>query len=175
MTRGSKEAEKDRKVGTSNRFPAGRSLLLATLGALLAGCAAWTVGTPPSVTISELNVVSIGLLEQQYDIKLRIQNPNPSPLQIDGVACEVDVNDRLFARGVGGQSVTVPRFGTEFIHVEAVSTLAGLLKQIGESLADQPPILRYRIKGKLNLKDSLFPIPFEEQGEMNLGSLKSDK
>ena len=153
----------------------GRRPLVATLAALLAGCAAWIMGTPPSVTISNLTVVQASLLEQEYDITLRIQNPNPSPLEIDGVAFELELNDRPFAKGVGGQPVVVPRFGSALMRVEAVSTLTSLLKQLGEFPSGQPPVLRYRLKGSLNLKDSLFPIPFDEWGEVNFNSLKPVK
>jgi LEA14-like dessication related protein len=118
-------------------------LLLSTLSALLACCAALTLGTSPSVTISELTVASASVLERQYDVTLRIQNPNPSAPDIDGVVFEVELNGHPFAKGVGGQSVTVPRFGSEFMRVEAISTLAGILKQIGELSSGQQSSLRY--------------------------------
>jgi LEA14-like dessication related protein len=127
------------------------------------------------VTISDLTVVRASLLEQEYDITLRTQNPNRSPLEIDGVAFELELNDRPFAKGVGSQPVVVPRFGSALMRVEAVSTLASVLKQFSELPSGQPPILRYRLKGTLSLKDSLLPIPFDEQGEVNFGSLKPAK
>ena len=79
---------------------------------LLAGCAGLPPGAqPPSVTIADFGLGSASLFEQQFNLKLRIQNPNPEEFKVDGMAFDLEINDQPFARGVGNQAVTVPRFG----------------------------------------------------------------
>jgi len=149
----------------NSRF--GIALLAA---AALAGCAALPPGMePPSVTISDFGVGSASLFEQQFNLKLRIQNPNPQELRIDGMAFELEINDQPFAAGVGDQVVTVPRFGSGFMQVEAVSSLGGVLRQFGVLTHGDKPGFRYRIKGSLSVAGTL--IPFDRRGEFAVGAL----
>jgi len=54
--------------------------------ALLTGCAQFPKGPKLDVSISELNPAQIGLFEQTYAIKLRVQNPNPTEISTDGMS-----------------------------------------------------------------------------------------
>lgn len=136
--------------------------------AAFTGCAGLPSGMePPTVTISEFGVGSVGLFEQQFNLRLRIQNPNSEEIRIDGIAFELEINDESFAKGVGGQMVTVPRFSSGFMPVEAVSSLGGLLKQFGKLMSDKP-VLRYRIKGTLSVVGGT-RIPFDRRGEFDAG------
>jgi LEA14-like dessication related protein len=110
------------------------SLTAAALifAATLTGCAGLPPGAQaPSVTIADLELGNAGLFEQQFNVKLRIQNPNAEEFKVDGMAFDIEINDQPFAKGVGNQLVTVPRYGSAFMQVEAVSTLGGLVRQLG--------------------------------------------
>ena len=145
-------------------------VIVLTAGAALAGCAGLPAGMqPPSVTISEFGVGSASLFEQQFNLKLRIQNPNPEELKVDGIAFDLEINDQPFAKGVGNQAVTVPRFGSALMEVEAVSTLSSLLKQVGRIAGDRPAF-KYRIKGGLNVAGGT-RIPFDRRGEFDLSPI----
>ncbi len=142
-------------------------VLLAAMG--IAGCAGLPSGMEePAVTIADFGLGGGGLFEQQYNLTLRIQNPNATELNIDGIALDVEINGEHFAKVVGNQSVTVPRFGTSLVPVEAVSSLGGLLKQIGALVQADKPSFRYRIRGLLILGDGT-RIPFDRRGEFDLG------
>ena len=137
----------------------------------LAGCAGLPPGAQaPAVTISDFGVGNAGLFEQQFDLKLRIQNPNPEEFKVDGMAFDLEINDQAFAKGVGNQMVTVPRFGSAFMSVEAVSTLGGLLKQFGRIAQGDKPIFKYRLKGSLSIAGGT-RIPFEQLGEFDFSAL----
>jgi len=136
-----------------------------------AGCAGLPPGAQaPAVTISDFGVGNAGLFEQQFDLKLRIQNPNPEEFKVDGMAFDLEINDQAFAKGVGNQMVTVPRFGSAFMSVEAVSTLGGLLKQFGRIAQGDKPIFKYRLKGSLSIAGGT-RIPFEQLGEFDFSAL----
>ena len=111
--------------------------------------------------------------EQQFNLKLRIQNPNNEDLKIDGMAFDLEINDQLFAQGVGNQSVTVPRYGSGFMPVEAVSTLGGILKQFSTLARGDKPVFKCRIKGTLSVAGSR--IPFERRGDFDLSALAPKK
>ena len=122
---------------------------------------------PLSVTVSDVRMGTAGVLEQQYYVKLRVQNPNDDAVEIKGVSFELELNGKSFAKGVGGQAVTVPRFGSEQVEVEAVSGLGGILRQIG-AVSGGDGNLRYRIRGRLVTQAS-GTIPFDEKGDFKLG------
>ena len=147
----------------------GPALLLSA--AIIAGCAGLPSGMEaPSVTIADFGAGSVGMFEQQFNLRLRIQNPNAEDLRIDGIAFELEINGAPFAKGVGNQAVTVPRYGSGFMPVEAVSSLGGLLKQFGRLVGDpfDKPGFRYRMKGTLSIGGGM-RIPFDRRGEFGLG------
>lgn len=142
---------------------------LATAALLAAGCAGLPTGMqPPSVTLSEFGVGNASLFEQQFDLKLRIQNPNREEFRIDGIAFDLEINGHPFAKGVGGQDVTVPGFSSAFMNAEAVSTLTGILRQFGR--LTELGKFSYRIKGTLALGGGQ-RVPFEEAGEFDFKSV----
>src|SRR3979411_136017 len=107
---------------------AGLLAATAVIVATFTSCAGPPTGMqPPSVTIADIGVGNAGLFEQQYNLRLRIQNPNADDFRVDGIAFDLEINGQPFAKGVGNQTVAVPRYGSGFIAVEAVSTLGGAL------------------------------------------------
>jgi LEA14-like dessication related protein len=160
-----------RSLFTSARLIAAASLV----SALLAGCAGLPPGMQaPSVTIADLGAGDAGLFEQQFNLRLRIQNPNPDEFKIDGIAFDLDINGQSFAKGVGNQLVTVPRYGSAFMSVEAVTTLGSslsfLIRQFGRFVESNRVIFKYRIRGVLNIAGGS-RVPFEETGEFDFGAL----
>ena len=146
-------------------------LLAPVLALLVTGCAGLPSGMEaPTVTIADFGAGGGGFFEQQFNLKLRLQNPNNSELKIDGVSFALEVNDAPFANGVGNQPVTVARFGTAFLPVEAYSSLGGMIRQIGGFLQGDKRALRYRIRGSLSVAGGT-RIPFERSGEFDLGAL----
>lgn len=128
---------------------------------------------PPSVTVSDVRMGTAGMLEQQYFVKLRIQNPNDSDLQVKGVSFDLELNDKPFAKGVSPKAVTVPRFSSEFVEVETVSGITSILRQLGAMSSDAGlESFRYRIKGKLATRNA-GSIPFDERGDLSLGGAPS--
>ena len=138
---------------------------------MFAGCAGLPPGAqPPTVTIADFALDNAGLFEQQFNLKLRIQNPNPEEFRVDGVAFDLDVNDQPFAKGVGNRAVTVPRYGSGFMPVEAVSTLGGLIRQFGRIAQGDKPVFKYRLKGSLSIAGGT-RVPFEQRGEFDFSAL----
>jgi LEA14-like dessication related protein len=145
--------------------------VLALVSLLLAGCAGLPAGDEaPVVTLADFGVAGGSLLEQQFNLKLRIQNPNNEELRIDGVAFTLEVNDAPFASGVGNQPLTVGRFGAALLPVDGFSSLGGVLRQVGRFVQGDQRALRYRIKGSLSLAGGL-RVPFDRRGEFDFSAL----
>jgi len=151
------------------KFKGSGLLGIALIFALMAGCA----GLPqkpeaPRVSITAIELVEAGLLEQRYQVKLRVQNPNDFDFAIKGIQFEIKLNGQSFVTGVSGNAVNVPRFGTAVLDLEAVSTLAGLARQFKEMAESKTPTAGYGITGKVHLAQPAVSLPFHEEGEIKL-------
>ena len=144
---------------------------MVLVGALGLACAK----TPPTlqkpeVTLAGVVPVALDVFEQRYEVRLRIFNPNRFDVVVAGVQYEIEFNDQVFARGLSDQVVTVQRQGTQLISVEAIRTLADIMRQLqtAETKAGAPEVFRYRVSGTLALRDYTSPIAFDHRGEIRL-------
>ena len=135
----------------------------------LAGCTGlFRTLERPRINIANITAQEVKLFEQVFDLELRIQNPNDLPLEINGLAFEMEVNDKRFATGVSNQNVTVDRLSSAVIHVEAITTLWGFLRQIAEYQQTRTPRVTYRIKGLIYSGSPSIKLPFDDAGEFNV-------
>lgn len=148
------------------------SLIVFTLAAgVLAGgaCTRAPVSMqPPQVTLAGISLVGLDLLEQRYEIRLRVQNPNRFDFVIEGMQYQVEINDKIFARGLSNHTVSVPHNDMRTVSVEAVSTLNDVLRQLQVAEQEGPEVLRYRVSGTLTLRHHASDVPFDHRGEIRL-------
>src|SRR4030067_1959404 len=128
-------SERFRKFRNGERRPRMKwiafCLCLLILGSSLTGCGGlFRTMERPRINIANITPKEIKLFEQVFDFELRVQNPNESALSINGLAFELEINDRRFATGVSNENVTVDRFSSFVIHVQAVTRFWGILQQL---------------------------------------------
>jgi len=149
------------------RLLAGLALLLGAW--LLGGCAGLPFrGEPPRLNVADLRVIEATPLEQRYLVKLRVQNPNPDGLTIDGLTFDLFFNGRHLASGMSGERVYVGRFSDEIMEVRATSTAFGLFRQLMALSRGGARSFDYRLRGKLSLS-GYRPLPFDHRGSLNPG------
>lgn len=123
---------------------------------------------PPQVTLAGISLVGLDLLEQRYEIRLRVQNPNRFDFIIEGMQYQVEINDKIFARGLSNHRVSIPQNDMRTVSVEVVSTLADVLHQLQVAEQEGPEVLRYRVSGTLMLHNHANDVPFDHRGEIRL-------
>ncbi|HPT48993.1 MAG TPA: LEA type 2 family protein [Accumulibacter sp.] len=144
-----------------------KTLLLCML-LLLGGCAGLSGLTQkPELSVAGLQLAHLGLFEQRFALKLRVQNPNEVELPIDGLVFEIEVNGQAFVKGLSDKAVTVPRFGEAVIEVQATSKLANALKQWRELQKSGRERIDYRLFGRLRLA-GIGNVPFDRRGDLPL-------
>jgi LEA14-like dessication related protein len=137
----------------------------------LAACSAFPSRLePPSVTLADLRPAKIGLFEQEFALKIRVQNPNDVEIPLSGLSFQIELNDKPFAKGVSPQSTTVPPFGEVLLDVSAVSGLSGVLAQLSAMREAPPERITYRLQGKL-ASPSRGSVPFDQKGSIDLSGL----
>lgn len=128
-----------------------RAILPALAALLLGGCATMPNYDPPQVTVATIEPLPSEGMEVRLLVKLRVQNPNDTPIDYDGVSVKLDVLDRTFATGVSDEKGSVPRFGESVIGVPVTISVLRMVKNfIG--MMDGKPIssIHYEMSGKLN-------------------------
>lgn len=152
-------------------FAARRSLLIA-FSALIAlgagGCAGLSGRDPIRINLVGLEPLQGEGFELRFAVRLRVQNPNDTPIDFDGVALELDVNNTSFATGVSDLKGSVPRFGEVVVSVPVtVSAISALRQAFG--LADGANLenLPYALRGKF--AGGLFgTLRFSDEGTLSL-------
>ena len=142
---------------------------LIALVLLLLGCAAlYQSMERPRINIANIMPRDIKLFEQVFDLELRIQNPNNTPLEVNGLAFELELNGKRFATGVSNQSLVIDRLSSDVIHVEAITTLVGFLRQVAEYQETQTPRVAYRIVGAIYSGSLGVKLRFDDSGEIKI-------
>ena len=133
------------------------------------GCAALYQNMErPRINIANIMPRDIKLFEQVFDLELRIQNPNNTPLEINGLAFDLEINGKRFATGVSNQSLVIDRLSSDVIHVEAITTLVGFLRQVAEYQETPNPRVGYRIMGSIYSGSSNVKLRFDDYGEIKI-------
>lgn len=139
---------------------------LCALG-LSAGCAGLSPSLEaPKVSLAGLRLIDVTLFEQRYEVGLRIRNPNPFALSVNGMSYELYLNEREFAGGVSPRPVEVPAFDERLVWVEVVSDLARVLDQV-RALEEGRSRLAYRIAGRMRIEGYWGTIAFQHSGELS--------
>jgi len=150
------------------RFPVNAScLVLAAL--LTVGCASMPRPDPLQVTVAGIESLPGEGMELRLLVKLRVQNPNDSPIDFDGVAVSLDVGGKTFASGVSDQVGSVPRFGETVVEVPVSVSVLRIARQFIGSLDGKPvDKITYSMRGKLHRTNAFGSERFSSSGDFSL-------
>ena len=110
-----------------------RSLLLPLLAMLiLSGCTTLSHQDPLQVAVAGIEPIQEKGegLELRMLVKLRVQNPNSSPVSYDGAYVKVEVQDKTFATGVSNAGGSIPRFSESVVEVPVTVSMLRFVRQV---------------------------------------------
>lgn len=142
------------------------SLILLSLGA----CALLPQRDPLAINVVGIEPLPSQELEMRFAIKLRLQNPNETPIDYNGVALDLEVNGRPLASGVSDQQGHIGRYAEDILVIPVnVSAFSVLRQTLGLSQTQSLDNLPYVLRGKL--AGGLFGTQrFIERGQISLAS-----
>ncbi len=145
-----------------------RLFLLAVAALAMTACASMPHTDPLQVTVAGVEGLPGEGMEIRMLVRLRVQNPNETPIEFSGVYVELEVQDKTFASGVSDESGIVPGFGEAVVSVPVTVSVLRMVRQVVGILDGQPvDQVRYRMSGKLN--GGVFNTHrFESSGEFEL-------
>lgn len=117
---------------------------------VLSGCALlpWSA-VAPTVHLLGIERVAGEPMERRFQLKIRVQNPNPRPIEFTGLALTLDLNNRTVGQGVSSEQGVVPAHGELLMALPVtVSASPETLQMLG--FADRLPRadLPYTVKGR---------------------------
>ncbi|SDT91658.1 LEA14-like dessication related protein [Pseudomonas pohangensis] len=145
----------------SLRYLTGLCLVL-----LLAGCSSLSSRDPLNIDVAGIEPLPGQGMEMRFNLTLRVQNPNDSAIDYDGIALEMEINDQPLATGVSDQKGQVPRFGESLIKVPLTISAYSILRQaMGASTLQPGQEIGYELRGKLG--GGLFAERFTASGKLD--------
>lgn len=130
----------------------------------------------PEVSLADIQVQEVKTLETSFLIQLRVMNPNDTPLDINGLKCDLALNGRKIAKGVQGAQGTIGPYESILIPVEVyasvldmVGSLFQFIKNAGKDDASFEEVA-YRLTGTVRVGSGGFAatIPFDTDGQIDL-------
>lgn len=127
-----------------------QAVILSLLLLSLSACALFPNRDPVNINVVGLEPLPSQDLEVRFAIKLRVQNPNETAIDYNGIALDLEVNGHSLASGVSDQSGSIPRFSESIITVPvSISAFSVLRQTLGLSQTQTLDNLPYVLRGKL--------------------------
>ena len=134
----------------------------------LAGCAAMPGHDPVQVQVVDVESMEGEGMELRFLCKLRVQNPNNSTIDYNGIFIDLQVQGSSFATGVSNETGTIPGFGEAVVSVPVTVGAMRMLRQaVGMYMSEDRSHIAYVLKGKIG-GSTFSAVRFESKGELNL-------
>lgn len=141
-------------------------IVLLSLG--FSGCALFQGRDPLNISVIGIEPLPGQDLELRMAVKIRVQNPNETPVDFNGIALNLEVNDQPLAAGVSDQRGHIGRYGEQVIVVPVSITAFAFLRQAyGLSQVESLQGLPYVLRGKL-AGGPLGTVRFTDEGRLDL-------
>lgn len=138
----------------------------AVLLMLLGACA--TIADGLRVNVVGVEPLEGAGLELRFAVKLRVQNPNETAIEFDGVAVDLELDGKNLGSGVSDQKGSVPRFGETLITVPVtISAFAVARQLLGFTSGQSRDAIPYTVTGKL-AGGSFGSVRFSRSGTLSL-------
>ena len=144
-------------------------VVLCAFAMCLTGCSALRPKMEiPRLTLVSVAMTSADIFNQQFLVRVNVQNPNDRELPITGIDYKLFLEGDSFAEGLSSKPFTVPAQGdTDFdmtVRTNFVSGAARLLSRLNGR--DQ---VQYVVEGKVLTDISMLKkIPFQESGTVSI-------
>jgi LEA14-like dessication related protein len=123
----------------------------------------------PSVMMSSFRAIPSGGMVPSFEIGLRIINPNPTPLRLEGVVYSISLQGHELIKGVGKDYPQIDGYSEGNITLNASASLLESIRLISDLTQNQHEPLEYTFKAKLDVGGIYPSLRIEETGTFNTG------
>jgi LEA14-like dessication related protein len=123
----------------------------------------------PNVTVISVELRGGNLLQQNFAVKLNIQNPNDRALPVHGLHAELSVGGESIASGVSDRAVVIPALGESEFDMTITANLALALLKLADKANQHSDSIDYELTGAASIDlPFLRNLPFHQSGSVKL-------
>jgi len=142
---------------------------LLSLVLLFSGCATLNPNyETPTVTLSSFRALPSEGMTPAFEIGLRIINPNPTPLELQGVVYTIEIEGHELVKGVGKGFPVIDAYSQGDITLTGSANLLAGIRFIGDMMQSPGEELDYEFEARLDLGGLHPSIRVREKGAFNL-------
>lgn len=124
----------------------------------LSGCATMNLNyEEPSVELISFKVLPANGFEQNFEVGLKLTNPNNFELPFNGISYQLSVAGETLAHGVAANIPTAEAYGESRFVAPVSASLMGGLKVIRALMYNQGQDISYQLKAKLDINIPFVP------------------
>jgi LEA14-like dessication related protein len=148
----------------------GRRLMPMFFVICTAGCSLLTPKfEKPSLSVTNVEMVSGNLFQQSFLVTFDIQNPNDRALPVTSLHAELNVAGERFASGVTNRAFVVPARGATQFDMTITANMALALVKLGQKSGQHPDSIDYDMTGAASIDlPFMRDLPFQQSGSFPL-------
>lgn len=130
----------------------GKLFILLLLPVWLTACATLKPDfEDPSVEVISIKLKNTNSLSPDFDIALRVTNPNRDDLSIDGMTYSLFLGQKKVVSGVANDLPRIPAYGEAVVNLQASLDLFGSLSLLNDLMNQYQESVDYELVAKLDL------------------------
>jgi LEA14-like dessication related protein len=151
-------------------FPSLPVLLVLAVCGVVAGCSLLAPKfEKPQVSVVSIELVGGNLLQQNFLVKLNLQNPNDRTLPVTSLHVELNVDGERIASGVNTQAFVVAPHGETQFDMNITANMALALLKLAGRKDQHADTIDYQMTGGASIDlPFLRDLPFHQNGSFAL-------
>ena len=125
---------------------------VALTAVAFAACTSMGSMEPPAVTLAGVEPTEVTMFETTVQVKLRVSNPNPEPMTLEGASFKLRLEGQKIGQGLSSETVIIDRLGSTLLDVTFHVNNAVALLQLKEILDQEA--MDYGIRAVLYTRGS---------------------
>ncbi|MEM1187100.1 MAG: LEA type 2 family protein [Pseudomonadota bacterium] len=124
----------------------------------------------PEIELLAIEPMAARGMEARFLVRLRIVNPNPISLDIDGLAYDVFLRDSKVLSGASNEAVSIDAYGEGEASLEVAAGMLGTLALIRDLITNPPEAgIPYRLNAKISRKGLGGSLRVKREGVLDPG------